>query len=88
MDDGVKMVTVYAFSTENWNRDASEVNTLMIIFAKYAERFKKEALARNVKVNILSTEFEKLSDSVKESVKELQSATEDCTGFVVNICLR
>ena len=53
--DGVEFVTVYAFSTENWHRDPLEVQTLMTIFAKYAERFKTEALANNVKVNVLST---------------------------------
>ncbi len=55
MADGVEVATVYAFSTENWNREASEVTTLMTIFAKYAETFKVEALAKNVKVNVLST---------------------------------
>jgi undecaprenyl diphosphate synthase len=55
MMDGVEMATVYAFSTENWNRDPLEVSTLMTIFAKYAETFVTEALKNNVKVNILST---------------------------------
>lgn len=49
------MLTVYAFSSENWNRDPFEINTLMSIFSKYAESFKTEALARNVRVKVLST---------------------------------
>lgn len=53
--DGVQMLTAYAFSTENWSRDPLEVQTLMAIFAKYAESFKTEALSHNVKVNVFST---------------------------------
>jgi hypothetical protein len=55
MLDGVEMATVYAFSTENWNRDPLEVTTLMTIFAKYAESFLTEALSNGVKVQIFST---------------------------------
>lgn len=55
MLDGIEIATVYAFSTENWNRDPSEVNTLMSIFAKYAESLTVEASTRNVRVRIFST---------------------------------
>lgn len=55
MKDGVEIVTVYAFSTENWEREAKEVDTLMTIFAKYAETFKVEAVNKNVKVKVLAT---------------------------------
>ena len=55
MSDGIKELTVYAFSSENWNRDAHEVDTLMAVFTQYAPKLLKEALARDIKVNILST---------------------------------
>lgn len=55
MNMGVEILTVYAFSTENWNRDPKEVSVLMSIFVKYAARLKSESLARNVKVRILAT---------------------------------
>lgn len=55
MDYGVDVLTVYAFSTENWGRGAGEVSTLMAIFTKYAAEFRVEALKRNVQVRILST---------------------------------
>ena len=54
-EDGVQVITAYAFSTENWSRDPLEVQTLMAIFAKYAESFRAEALTHNIKVNVLST---------------------------------
>lgn len=82
------VLTVYAFSTENWSRDPLEVQTLMAIFAKYAESFRTEALGHNVKVNVLTTDPSKLPANVQSAVGELQSATAHCTSFTVNICLR
>lgn len=54
-EDRVQVLTVYAFSTENWSREPLEVQTLMSIFAKYAESFRTEALSHNVKVTVLTT---------------------------------
>lgn len=87
MIDGVEILTVYAFSTENWGRDTLEVSTLMSIFAKYADSFKKEALEKNVKVIVLCTDDTLLPLSVKSAVKSLVESTKDCSGFIVNICL-
>ena len=55
MEDGVQMATFYAFSTENWNRSAAEISTLMSIFTENADKLRKEAVARNIRVKILST---------------------------------
>jgi undecaprenyl diphosphate synthase len=55
IEDGVKIATVYAFSTENWNREEAEVSALMTIFAKYADTLRKESLGKNVRVKVLST---------------------------------
>lgn len=85
--DGVEILTVYAFSTENWSRDDLEVNTLMVIISKYAKSFQKEALSKNIKVNVLCTDHTQLPAHVKESIEDLESATKDCDGFVFNICL-
>lgn len=87
MQEHIYILTVYAFSSENWNRDASEVTTLMTIFAKYAETFRTEALAKNIRVNVYSTEFHKLPPKVQLSVQELMASTKHCTKFVLNICL-
>jgi undecaprenyl diphosphate synthase len=87
MNDDVKILTVYAFSSENWKRDPKEIDALMKIFAKYADSFAKEAVSRNVKVAILSTDFARLPAAVQRSVESLVSATSDCSGFLLNICL-
>lgn len=84
----MQLLTAYAFSTENWNRDPVEVQTLMAIFAQYAEKFRTEALAHNVKVNVLSTDPARLPDNVRTAIAALEAATAHCSSFTVNICLR
>lgn len=55
MAEGIQTLTVYAFSTENWNRTPLEIDTLMSIFAKYTDTLLKEAIQNNVRIKILST---------------------------------
>ena len=55
MCDGVQALTVYAFSTENWRRDASEVAALMAVFAQYTGTLRHEAVAKNIRVRVVST---------------------------------
>jgi hypothetical protein len=59
----VQVLTVYAFSTENWNRDPSEVASLMAIFCKYCDELRVEAIERNIRIRVLSTETERVSVS-------------------------
>ena len=87
IQDGIEIATFFAFSTENWRRDPNEVQTLMAIFAKYAESLTTEATTRNVRVRVLSTDFEKLPMKVQDSIEVLERATAHCTGLLVNICL-
>ena len=87
IQDGIGIATFFAFSTENWRRDPNEVQTLMAIFAKYAESLTTEATTRNVRVRVLSTDFEKLPVKVQDSIEVLERATAHCTGLLVNICL-
>jgi len=59
--EGVQIVTVYAFSTENWNRSASEVSALMGIFCKYCDELRVAALEKGIRVQVLSTETDQVS---------------------------
>ena len=86
-NDGVELVSVYAFSTENWSRDAVEINLLMTLFGKYAETMAEEAKRRNVKVKILSTDYNRLPQRVIRSVENLEEATKYCDGLLLNVCL-
>ena len=57
----VSILTVYAFSTENWNRSQNEVGSLMKIFLKYCDELRVEAKARGICVRVLSTETDQVS---------------------------
>jgi hypothetical protein len=58
--ENVSVLTVYAFSTENWNRPPDEVAALMSIFARYCDELRVEALKRNIRILVLSTEAERV----------------------------
>ena len=52
---GIKYLTVYAFSTENWKRTKEEVGALMILLQKYLEEFLSSDDFENIKVNMLGS---------------------------------
>ena len=52
---GIKYITVYAFSTENWKRKTEEVSTLMALFQSYLDDYSKRADSENIKVKILGS---------------------------------
>ena len=87
IEEGLEVATLYAFSSENWSRDPLEVSALMGIFAKYAEQLTTEALARNVRVYVMSTDLQRLPATVQGSISKLVAATQGCSGFTVNICI-
>lgn len=60
---------------------------LMSLFIKYAENFKEEAVKRQIRVNIVSTDFDQLPAAVQAAVSELQQATASFNLFTVNFCL-
>ncbi len=85
--EGIQIVTVYAFSTENWNRSASEVSTLMNIFCKYCDELRVEALERGICLKVLSTETDKIPPDVAEGIRKMVEETKHCNKLTLNICL-
>ena len=83
---GIKYLTVYAFSTENWKRSKEEVNLLMSLFENYLDNYSKEALKENIKVNIIGTR-EGLSKKLIGKIDKCEILTKDCTGLNMNIAL-
>lgn len=83
---GLKYLSLYAFSTENFKREAAEVNYLMQLFITM---FKKEFTSlkkANIKV-VFSGRHEPLNDEVWEAMQTITEETKDNTGCVLNICL-
>jgi undecaprenyl diphosphate synthase len=68
----VQVLTVYAFSTENWNRAQSEIDLLMDIFVTQSNEILIESKKRNVQVKVLSSAPEKLPTFVQEKFHELE----------------
>lgn len=83
---GVKVLSVFAFSTENFNRTKDEVDYLMNLFLKDFKSSIKEFNKNNIKV-VFSGRKEPLSDKVYESMKSLEKETLNNTGGILNICL-
>jgi len=84
---GVEMLTVYAFSTENWNRPREEVETLMRVFESHAEKIRAKAVARGIRVHLLASEPELLPKQTYETLQKLVDQTADGTKFTLNLCV-
>ena len=83
---GVKHLTVYAFSTENWKRTKEEVSGIFGLLVKYVDNELKELNENNVKVNILG-DYSVIPDDAKERVITALERTKDNDGMVFNIAL-
>lgn len=85
-DLGIKYLTLYAFSTENWNRPQAEVDTLMHLIGWTIRQETPELKANNVKIHILG-ETDRLPKEVRESLLQGVRETENCTGLNLLLCL-
>lgn len=71
----VPMLTVYAFSTENWSRSAIEVDFLMRLFESYFARIRIEARAQRMRIRFVSTEPERLPSRVLALMRAVEEET-------------
>ena len=83
---GIKYITVYAFSTENWKRSEEEVSALMSLLENYLDDFAKEADTENIVIKVLGN-LSQLSESLQESIDRTIKRTENNTGTIFNIGL-
>lgn len=80
---GIKVLTLYAFSTENWKRPPQEVHFLMQLPIRFFDKFVPELQERNVKVNMIGFE-ENVPSSTKKAIKKAMDQTKDNTGMILN----
>ncbi len=85
-DKHIKILSVFAFSTENWKRDKEEVDYLMNLFIKAFKENFEVVKKKNVKV-IFSGVKEKLSDKVIKQMDKMMDDTKDNKNGIFNICL-
>jgi len=83
---GIKHLTVYAFSTENWKRSTEEVNGIFKLIVTYVDNELKELHANNVRVHILGDYSKLPADAVARLEKSL-AVTHNNTGMQFNIAL-
>ena len=85
---GIKNVSIYAFSTENWKRPEKEVNFLMQELEKWLDKFRDEYKDEDVRITISGDMTdEKLPLSVREKAQNVIKDTKDKKGFILNLCL-
>jgi len=85
-DLGIKYLTIYAFSTENWNRPELEVRTLMTLFGRYLKICYDEAKKNNMCVRVIGDRTG-LSADLQEKIREMEEGTADFTGFHLQIAI-
>ena len=83
---GIQYLTVYAFSTENWNRPDDEVSALMKLLRNYMKNNKKRANQNNMCVRVIGDKT-RLDDDIREKINDLEDATKDNTGLHFQIAI-
>ena len=78
---GIKYITVYAFSTENWKRSEEEVGALMLLLKTYLDDYSKRADSENIKVKVLG-DISALSEGLQKSIKKCEERTKDNDGIL------
>ncbi|SDA75322.1 undecaprenyl diphosphate synthase [Butyrivibrio sp. INlla18] len=85
-DIGIKYLTVYAFSTENWTRPEAEVSALMTILRNYLKTSIKKSMKNNVRCRVIG-ERSALSEDIQKAIGELEEATAGNTGLTFTIAI-
>lgn len=83
---GVKLLTLYAFSTENWKRPEKEVKYIMSLPSTFFDRFIPKLIANNIQVKTIGN-VDQLPAKTLAAVRKAQEDTKNCTGMVLNFAL-
>ncbi len=85
-DLGIKYLTVYAFSTENWSRPEEEVKALMKLLRSYMKNCMKRALKNHMRVRVIGDKS-KLAPDIREAIERLEEVTKDQQGLNFQIAI-
>lgn len=83
---GVKYLTLYAFSTENWNRPAEEVSALMKLFHQYLEEALRDFMDENIRVHFLG-DVTAFSPELQKLIHRVEEASAPKDGMVLNLAM-
>lgn len=85
-ESGVKFLTLYAFSTENWQRSKDEVDALMQLLNEYLDKELKEIMENNVRIRFIGERY-MLSPSIQEKMLHLEKESAENTDLTLCIAL-
>lgn len=83
---GVKVLSLYAFSTENWKRPDDEVNYLMQLPIRFFNTFVPDLIKHNVRVSVMG-DINQLPSGTQKAVYDAIDQTKECNGMVLNFAL-
>lgn len=83
---GIQYLTIYAFSTENWNRPAEEVGGLMRLFKEYLEEALRDFMDENIRVRFIG-DVSAFPAEVRQLIEEVEEASAPKTGMVLNLAM-
>lgn len=83
---GVKYLTVYAFSTENWNRPKGEVDALMTLLRNYMKTCMKTAAKNNMRVRVIGDKT-KLATDLQKNISNLEEASKNNDGLNFQVAI-
>lgn len=86
LEAGLKHLTLYAFSRENWDRPAEEVEALMSLLVEYVERESEDLLLNGVKVRAFG-DLDRLTDRARQSVQVLEATTAPGDKLQLNLAI-
>jgi undecaprenyl diphosphate synthase len=84
VNKGIKHLTLFAFSTENWKRPEEEVSTLMGLFIQYLEKEMKDMQAEGVRLNVIG-DTSRFPQTLQDKIKATEQSTAYNTGIVLNV---
>ncbi len=83
---GIKVLTLFAFSTENWERPKEEISFLMSLLKEYIKKEVKELKKNNIKLNFIG-DLSKFPDDIKNLLNNSMEITSNCSDLMLNIAL-
>ncbi len=83
---GIDVLTLYAFSTENWARPAMEVKALMHLFKRFLKTKIEEINKKNIRLNIMG-QIERLPDDVRKEAEQAVETTQNNSAMILNLAI-
>jgi undecaprenyl diphosphate synthase len=85
-DLGIKYLTAYAFSTENWNRPREEVDALMQLLLEFLQNAEKELAGTNIRIKVIG-DTDRLSEKIRNEIDRVVANTSENTGLNLVVAL-